>query len=421
MTAEVLVLNATAIALAADSAVTIGRGQKIYNSAIKVFSLSKHEPVGVMIYGNADIMGIPWETIIKMYRKSLGNKSYERLEDYGDALIKFLREDNNVFTDTIKKRWFESNVTAYFIDIANECAEKMAPREEGDAAQENLIDHVVSRALEDRHQEIVRHEVITCFDLEAVKNIKIQYSSEIERAYADVFGDLLNDENKSTLVDLVVDLHVRSVFTNGYTGLVVCGYGDLDIFPAVSTFTIDGIVLDCVRYALNEAKSHRMKHENDCAIIPLAQEDMMASFMEGLNPLVKIEFVEQLNELLNILPNIAEECFSSNTGTHSFSIHLQEKINLILEGIQNHLQEKHITPIIDMVRVLPKDELAAMAESLVNLTAFKRRMTDELETVGGPIDVAVISKGDGFVWIKRKHYFDPKLNHHFFANYFQGE
>jgi len=73
-----------------------------------------------------------------------------------------------------------------------------------------------------------------------------------------------------------------------------------------------------------------------------------------------------------------------------------------------------------MVRVLPKDELAAMAESLVNLTAFKRRMTDSLETVGGPIDVAVISKGDGLVWVKRKHYFPAELNQHFFSNYFRG-
>jgi hypothetical protein len=29
--------------------------------------------------------------------------------------------------------------------------------------------------------------------------------------------------------------------------------------------------------------------------------------------------------------------------------------------------------------------------------------------------VAVISKNDGFIWIKRKHYFDPKLNPRFFA------
>ena len=45
----------------------------------------------------------------------------------------------------------------------------------------------------------------------------------------------------------------------------------------------------------------------------------------------------------------------------------------------------------------------------------------ESETVGGPIDVAVISKGDGFIWIKRKHYFKAELNPQFFANYSEEE
>jgi len=44
-----------------------------------------------------------------------------------------------------------------------------------------------------------------------------------------------------------------------------------------------------------------------------------------------------------------------------------------------------------------------LAEALVHLTAFRAHMSaDEDETVGGPIDVAVISKGDGFVWVKKK-------------------
>lgn len=51
-----------------------------------------------------------------------------------------------------------------------------------------------------------------------------------------------------------------------------------------------------------------------------------------------------------------------------------------------------------------------MAEALVNLTSLKRRVSMEEETVGGPIDVAVISKGDGLIWIKRKHYFDGTMN-----------
>jgi len=41
------------------------------------------------------------------------------------------------------------------------------------------------------------------------------------------------------------------------------------------------------------------------------------------------------------------------------------------------------------------------------------------ESVGGPVDVAVISKGDGFVWIKRKYYFDSDINKHFFDKYYK--
>ena len=62
-----------------------------------------------------------------------------------------------------------------------------------------------------------------------------------------------------------------------------------------------------------------------------------------------------------------------------------------------------------------------MAESLVSLTSLKRRATGKLETVGGPIDVALITKGDGFVFTQRKHYFDPNLNPAFAHNYFRTE
>lgn len=81
----------------------------------------------------------------------------------------------------------------------------------------------------------------------------------------------------------------------------------------------------------------------------------------------------------------------------------------------NFLETDHSGPIMSIVEWLPKEELAEMAEALVNLTSFKRRVTPEAETVGGPIDVAVISKGDGLVWVKRKHYFPPELNPRYFV------
>ena len=61
--------------------------------------------------------------------------------------------------------------------------------------------------------------------------------------------------------------------------------------------------------------------------------------------------------------------------------------------------------------------MANLAESLVELTSLIRRMTPKEETVGGPVDVAIVSKGDGFIWLKRKHYFDLKLNANFLNTY----
>ena len=60
-----------------------------------------------------------------------------------------------------------------------------------------------------------------------------------------------------------------------------------------------------------------------------------------------------------------------------------------------------------------------MAESLIALTGLKRRMTSSEESVGGPVDVAIISKSDGFIWMKRKHYFNKELNAQFFQRYNQ--
>ena len=72
-------------------------------------------------------------------------------------------------------------------------------------------------------------------------------------------------------------------------------------------------------------------------------------------------------------------------------------------AVEQEVQEKYAQPLMTAVAALPRHDLAAMAEALVNLTAFRARMSvTQKEYVGGPIDIAVLSKGEGFVWAKRK-------------------
>jgi len=95
----------------------------------------------------------------------------------------------------------------------------------------------------------------------------------------------------------------------------------------------------------------------------------------------------------------------------------KKAIKSLIEKLDQQRQEKHLGPIHQAIANMPKDEIGHAAARLVSLNWFQKRMSLTTETVGGPVDVAVISKGDGFIWIDRKHYFRPELNQHFFDNY----
>jgi hypothetical protein len=119
MTAEIAILNSSGIALAADSAVTIG-SQKVYNSANKLFTLSKYQPVGIMVYDSADLMNIPWEIIIKEYRAELGTKSFNTLSEYADDFWEFIRANEHVIPEQNKENYIFAQAYNYLEIIYSE-------------------------------------------------------------------------------------------------------------------------------------------------------------------------------------------------------------------------------------------------------------------------------------------------------------
>ena len=52
--------------------------------------------------------------------------------------------------------------------------------------------------------------------------------------------------------------------------------------------------------------------------------------------------------------------------------------------------------------------MAALAQSLIDLTGFHRILTFSPEGVGGPVDLAVITKNEGFTWLSRKSWYHRK-------------
>src|SRR5208283_2298540 len=81
---------------------------------IRPEQLPKFDPVAVLIYGNADFMEVPWETIIKECRKKLGRHGFAHLEDYADHLLRFLAANRPFFPAAQQKKYFSMAVSAFF-------------------------------------------------------------------------------------------------------------------------------------------------------------------------------------------------------------------------------------------------------------------------------------------------------------------
>jgi len=88
MTAEVAILNKLAVALAADSAVTVGQGgesKKVFNTADKLFELSCKQPIACMIFSGGQFLQAPLPVLIKDFRSK--DPDADKVSDVATALL----------------------------------------------------------------------------------------------------------------------------------------------------------------------------------------------------------------------------------------------------------------------------------------------------------------------------------------------
>ena len=101
-------MNTRGIALAADSAVTLGECEKIYHNAEKLLQLAPSAPVGIMTFGSADLMDVPWETVVAGYQKHLGDRHYDTLSEYLEDFVSFIETSTTMFPDALQLARFAS-------------------------------------------------------------------------------------------------------------------------------------------------------------------------------------------------------------------------------------------------------------------------------------------------------------------------
>lgn len=410
MTVEVGVLNKHGVALASDSAVTIGNGRGYYNTANKLFELTRDQPVGIMIYNNASFMGCPAEVIVKEYRKRIGTNKFDTLKEYWNDFMNYLK-DFVIEYNINDKEYLIDNICEFLEDmdvLLKNTIEGFIKEIEENEEFKFTDEHEYEKLINDRILKAVsevREVMEGTADDDEFLEIKEKIICEIKEDIIDkldlIIEFKIEDQVKEILINACYGIITKKINHPNFTGFVVAGYGDKEIYPGLISAEISGCYFGKLK--VSQIDEAQIDDRNRAAIIPFAQDDVIKTFMNGMD----YNFMDRINNVImnnKIICNmdIDKSCRES-----------------ILEDIDKEFSKfsynYHWGPMINTVASSPKEELSQMAETLVNLTSFRRKMNmDEMsQTVGGPIDVAIISKGDGFIWIKRKQYFDKGINYRY--------
>jgi hypothetical protein len=371
MTAEIAVLNKSAVALAADSTVTVGieSSQKTYDTVNKLFAMSKFHPVGIMIYGNSEVMGYPWETIIKAYRESRGTGSKPTIQLYADDFFAYLQEFK--FTKDLEQANVRRILYSIFNDIRSRVGQQILASR---ISSRNDVRRLLLGEIRRWKRIVDTHNVLLP---NKESDALAEYGNMINDAADDIFGTAVNSQITREIADFVPRLLIRDMFSPHRSGIVFAGFGDDEFFPALRGYQIDGRVLGSMKL-LSGADISIDPVRNQSAIIPFAVRDMTERFMEGADRDYRLWIHSTISELFEMnsmsiidryvnVPTIEK---SRIKGVVRRAI--RRNLEQFAKDEDRYVMQKFINPVVDTIELLPKEELANLAESLVNLTYLQK-------------------------------------------------
>lgn len=438
MTAVIGILNKTAVAVAADSAVTIGDNQKILNTANKLFTLSKFHPVGIVIYNSASFVSVPWEVLIKEYRRQRAMSAQDKLEGYANDFVCYVRSNVGLISPETRKESICASATKLFKAINSEVRTKLNTAVQQLPPAEQTMEKITALTAQ-YLPEVIRLKAIkySTVNYPLIDDAELQayplpdflsfYSEPLNKTWQQEMGGIqFTPDAKEAAFEVLYNYFKGESFDlSSWSGIGVIGYGDKEIYPSCYMLHFAEVVGDFVRVKKKGDESFQITDTQASAILPFAQRDVIQGFLDGVRPDLASVYYQVFGNLLSgvnaqltayqaQLVNTLPPGFSAPT----MSLDVNQLVTNFAQLMQGVQQDKIIKPVLNSVVGLSKDDLAEMAESLIHLTYLHRRINSAPESVGGPIDVAVISKGDGFIWIKRKFYFRPEINPGFVQNYF---
>lgn len=426
MTAEIAILNKSAVALATDSAVTISaenEALKIFETADKLFELSVEQPIAIMIYNGMQFLGVPLEVLIKRFRDT--NECFNTVEDAANEFLNHLNDAIDNAPDREVEIYINSIVNPIISALNKKIKDDFLENAvvylneaEGKAPDEVMFS-VAKKVIAEYEAIVKKLQGGNFWKRSSRKGIKARDRKIVSDAVSNLFEHRFEDL-QVRVSNICESVLLSDRISPNKTGLIFAGFGKKESFPSLVSFEIDGVYRDKIKYSITENCDIDRKGRR-AFVRPFAQKDMVDRFLYGLDDELRDRLTRFCKESIPKIADgvLAQLTFDEGDDKKDLEEWSRAAEEAFLESLKQHafkaIEQESRADIEAMVEFMPKPELARMAEALIDLTSIKRKVSRGMETVGGPVDVAVISKGEGFVWVKRKHYFPAELNTRYFS------
>ena len=417
MTSEVVLMNRGAVAMAADSAVTISGGNylKTYQSVDKLFPLVSGQPVGVMIYNNAEIMSTPWETVISLYREQAKGRALDTVDAYARDFVAFLSNNPDLFPAGQQDAEFFKHVAVAFSLIAQDFDFQVAQFQAAKAGR--LREHVSAifeytvgqlRADYDRELDDSDRGDLACFPQGTADQLTRRYGTQVSELAGSLIQSLrqehpglsVSEATLTKLQEIAVLSVTRDAFFEHYTGVVFAGFGAREKFPSMRSYLASTVVMGVCKHRQDRASD--MTADGGPVVQPFAQDRMIKTFLTGMDGYLRMFlFGETLKlsshvvtDLIGRTPGLSDDQRAKLYADYS-EHNLGDALTAFFGAVDQYQFAAHTAPILRAIQTLPKKELGETAASLIKLNSFQQKVMNAVETVGGPISLATITRNEG--------------------------
>jgi hypothetical protein len=427
VTTQVVLMNGLGIALASDSAVTAGG--KVLNTSEKIFELPAPHKAAVLTSGRARFMGVPWEVLLSAWSETL-DRTLASMNDYLDSLYKFLRSvtPNTGPLSVPEIEYIEATfygedhvyntIWKALSDIVHPYFDEKLPPEEMAKFNENVWDEEFRvRMTEMMPYELV--EKVSQVIVQATESRRESYQAcpDINESQASIWLEKYwteSTEDKTfdarfsgwptipNLYKLCLNLHAAFIVHADYSGesnINLVGYGQTDMFPSWSGTYLHG----AVRGTILKRFDQQIAGKGNAVDLFFGQDDAISAITGRGDRLLTNAAVESTQRQLNAIMEKLEQSEDEQVLQTKEYIAQSMQPDTIRETMMSAGREQRRNPFQQAISMSPILDLAEFSAQLVGVQAAYAAMTQDNPTVGGFVDVAIITHRRGFEWIRHKH------------------